>query len=138
MSEQIDLISIAGLDIRQDGGRVVALALLGDGRQLAINISAEHVRKLFHELMPIERALRIKGELAHNSPSLEESWEAMPRVIFVEDLQCVLPPNGERLDLQIQGPGSPELQICLLPAQTRFLFEALLQAYNPGPEQPPQ
>jgi hypothetical protein len=137
MSEgYVDLDKIGQVLVREDGKQVVLNCRGKDAGEYDILIEVEALLDLITNLQIIHRSAEIRRETFRPIKVQKLKFRQRDPLLTVSHLACVVRPEAGQIDLQIESIEAPPIQVSFGEKHAKFLFESLLQVYNPDIEKP--
>lgn len=137
MSEgYVDLDKIVKVLVREDGKQVVLTCHGKEAGEYDILIEVEALVDLITNLQIISRSAEIREATFRPIQIQKLKFQQRDPLLTVSHLACIVRPEDGQIDLQVESIEAPPIQISFGEKHSRFLFESLLQVYNPDAEKP--
>jgi hypothetical protein len=126
-----ELSRITNVAVREDGEEVRLTCQGNDGGEFDLLIPAEALHDLTVNLQMISMSTDIKRETFRPARVPHVNFGTPDPLFFVKHLGCVVRPEAGQISLQIEQVNGPDFQVAFSREHAKFLFEALLQVYEP-------
>ena len=132
----VDIERLGKIAVKEDGTELMITCYGEAAGEFDILIKTEALRDLAYNLTQIFRSAEIRRHTFRPVALRTAKFVEQEPHFDVEHLGCVVRPEVGQIDLQVEPAGGSPFQLSMTEKHTRFLFDSLLQVYNPDSEKP--
>jgi hypothetical protein len=132
----VDVDRLGEIAVKEDGGELMITCHGEVAGEFDILIKTDALRDLAYNLTQIYRSAEIRRRTFRPVALRKAEFIEQEPIFDVEYLGCVVRPEVGQIDLQIEPVGGAPFQVSMSEKHTKFLFDSLLQVYNPESDKP--
>lgn len=128
-SDKFKVKGLTDVRLRSDGQEISLIFETAQRTKLTLIVPGWAMRNLAHQMMQFDRQALIKRQIPQDADEPDLTIDAPPPIFFVapSGLQCVVRPDTNALDLQLQDVMHHEIQVCLLAEHVEALMAGMRQ-----------